>query len=324
MASADLHRGGSLLLLAALCCAAIPVRAGTAAPLGQGIPPARSRGATVSSTAAPPYANPDTRSMVALVEAAAREVATRGEASFPEFRLKGGRWFQGDRYIFVLDPEGNSYVYPPDPKSEGVSFLGFQDLGGKPFGRMFVERASEGEGRGWVHYQWQRPNPNDRRPVWKSTYLTAVTAPSGKRYLVAGGLYEVPMEKAFVVQEVEAAAALLAKQGRAAFDQLRDRTGRFYFHDTYVFVDTPEGVELVNPAFKEVEGRNLLELRDLEGRPMVREYIRTAMEKGSGWTTYLWPRPDSSTLPERKTTYVRRVTLPGGETLIVGSGLYEP
>jgi len=215
----------------------------------------------VSATAAPAYANPETRSLVALVEAAAQEVASRGEASFPEFRIKGGRWFQGDRYVFVLDLEGNSYVYPPNPKSEGVSFLGFQDLGGKPFGRMFVERGTEAEGRGWVHYQWQRPNPNDRRPIWKSTYLTRVTAPSGKRYLVAGGLYEAPMEKAFVVEEVEAAAALLAKQGRPAFDQLRDRKGRFYFHDTYVFVDTPEGVELVNPAFPEVEGRNILELR---------------------------------------------------------------
>jgi len=319
MATAHLGRGASLLLLAALCSTPPPLNGKPLAPA-----PERSGDATVTSPAPPPYTNPETRSMVALVEAAALEVAQRGEGSFAEFRLKGGRWFQGDRYIFVLDPQGNSYVYPPDPKSEGTSFLGFQDLGGKPFGRMFVERASEGEGRGWVHYQWQRPNRNDRRPVWKSTYVKGVTAPSGKRYLVAGGLYEAPMEKAFVVQEVEAAAALLARQGRAAFDQLRDRQGRFFFHDTYVFVDTPEGVELVNPAFKEVEGRNLLELRDLEGRPMVREYIRTAMEKGSGWTTYLWPRPDSSTLPERKTTYVRKVTLPGGETLIVGSGLYEP
>jgi signal transduction histidine kinase len=319
MATAHLGRGASLLLLAALCSAAAPLNGEPLAPA-----PARSGAVTDTSPALPPYTNPETRSMVALVEAAAREVATRGEASFAEFRRKGGRWFQGDRYIFVLDPQGNSYVYPPDPRSEGVNYLAFQDLGGKPFGRMFVERSSEGEGRGWVHYQWQRPNPDDRRPVWKSTYVKGVTAPSGKRYLVAGGLYEAPMEKAFVVQEVEAAAALLARQGRAAFDQLRDRSGRFFFHDTYVFVDTPDGVELVNPAFKEVEGRNILELRDREGRPMVREYIRTAMEKGSGWTTYLWPRPDSSTLPERKTTFVRKVTLPGGETLIVGSGLYEP
>ncbi len=305
------RRGVSLALLAGLWAGTLPVLAQGTAP-----PP--------TAAAKESYSQPETRALVDLVNAAVKEVATRGEASFPEFRVRGSRWFQGDRYIFVLDPKGNSYVYPPDPKSEGVNFLGFQDLGGKPFGQMFVDRATDADGRGWVHYQWRRPNPNDRRPVWKSTYLVGVTAPSGKRYLVAGGTYEARMEKAFVVEEVEAAARLLGKQGKAAFDQLRDPRGRFYFHDTYVFVDTPDGVELVNPAFSEVEGRNIMDLRDGEGRQMVREYIRLAMEKGSGWTTYLWPRPDGSKRPERKTTYVRKVTTPAGETLIVGSGLYEP
>jgi hypothetical protein len=57
---------------------------------------------------------------------------------------------------------------------------------------------------------------------------------------------------------------------------------------------------------------------------MVRDYINLAMGQGSGWVEYLWPRPDASSLPERKTTYVRRVQLPDGEILIVGSGLYAP
>jgi signal transduction histidine kinase len=89
-------------------------------------------------------------------------------------------------------------------------------------------------------------------------------------------------------------------------------------------VDTPDGVEVLNPAFAEVEGRNILQLRDKNGKAMVRDYINLAMKQGSGWVEYLWPRPDASSLPERKTTYVRRVQLPDGEVLIVGSGLYAP
>jgi signal transduction histidine kinase len=275
-------------------------------------------------SAAELYTQKDTRDVVVLVEAAANEVRLHGREAFPSFRVKGSRWFQGDRYVFVLATDGNSVVYPPDPESEGLSFLGFQDLGGKPFGRQFLEVANSPEARGWVHYQWRKPNRSDRRPVWKSTYLMAVTAPSGQRYLVLSGLYEPQIERAFIVQQVDAAARLLQRQGRSAFETLRDRRGPYFFHDTYVFVDTPDGVEVLNPAFAEVEGRNILQLKDKNGKAMVRDYINLAMGQGSGWVEYLWPRPDASSLPERKTTYVRRVQLPDGETLIVGSGLYAP
>lgn len=309
--------------------------AGLAAPLARAQAPAAVVPAPATPTPAPStpatlpgssetYADPSIRSLVDFVEAAARGIASRGEAIFPEFRTKDGPWFRGERYVFVMDLEGNRSVYPPDLANERVNLLADTDLGGKPIGRMFVERAREGDGRGWVHYQWNRPNPRDRRPVWKSTYVVRATAPSGNTYLVGSGLYEGPMEKAFVLDEVEAATALLQQQGRGAFPQLRDRRGRFFFRDTYVFVNSPDGVELVNPAFPEVEGRNLLDLKDASGKPMVKEYIELALRQGSGWTSYLWPQPDRSRLPVRKTTYVRKVVLPGGETLIVGSGLYEP
>lgn len=304
--------------------------AGIGAPLvAAGAPPAPSANPSARPVAKPAavtqaYANNETASLVHFVEQAAAEIAARGEASFDDFRRPGGPWLEGDRYLFVWDLEGNRYVYPPDIEHESGNQLEMQDFTGRAVGRMLVEQASSAAGRGWVHYQWRRTNRDDRRPVWKSSYVMRVTAPSGRTYLVGSGLYESPIEKAFVVQEVDAAAELLERRGRAAFPLLRDPRGRFWFHETYVFVDTPQGVELVNPAFASVEGRNILGLRDAEGRPMVKEYIDQAMRRGSGWTTYLWPRPDGSRTPVRKTTYVRRVQTPDGETLIVGAGLYEP
>lgn len=293
----------------------------------QAAPPAPSgtaAGSPAPAAASPTeYASSDVAGLVAFVTQAAAEIAARGEASFDDFRRPGGPWLEGDRYLFVWDLQGNRYVYPPDIEHESGNQLEMQDLTGRAVGHMLVDQASAPAGRGWVHYQWRRTNRDDRRPVWKSSYVMRVTAPSGRTYLVGSGLYEAPIEKAFVVQEVEAAAELLQRRGRAAFPLLRDRRGRFWFHETYVFVDTPEGVELVNPAFTAVEGRNILGLRDAEGRPMVKEYIDLAMRQGSGWTSYLWPRPGSRT-PARKTTYVRRVQTPEGETLIVGAGLYAP
>jgi len=271
-----------------------------------------------------PYTYRENQSVVSLVEKARAEIASRGEAAFADFRRKGSSWFDGDHYVFVWDLEGNRYVYPPDQAHERQNELAMEDINGKAVGRMLVERASSPQGSGWVHYQWLRPTPNSRRPIWKSSYVMQVTAPSGKTYLVGSGTYEGRVEKTFVVDEVKAAAALLRRKGRAAFPELRDRRGRFYFHETYIFVDTLAGVELVNPAFPDIEGRNILNLRDASGKPMVRDYIKLALDKGSGWTHYLWPQPERSRLPLEKHTYVERVVTPQGETLIVGSGLYEP
>ena len=70
-----------------------------------------------------------------------------------------------------------------------------RDLSGKPIGKFLVDRAQQGDGRGWVHYQWNHPQPEHRRPVWKSPYVVRVQAPSEKIYLVGSGIYDGPMEK---------------------------------------------------------------------------------------------------------------------------------
>jgi signal transduction histidine kinase len=267
-----------------------------------------------------PYQYPETRSLVALVEAAATAVRQQGEKAFPAFRKEGSRWFHGDRYIFVWDLHGNRYVYPPDVEHERVNLLDLKDVGGKPIGKMIVETAAEGDGRGWVHYRWKRPH--GAKPLWKSTYVVRAVAPSGKKYLVGSGIYQAHIERAFIVEVVKAAAALLEKKGRAAFATLRDPKSRFFFHDTYVFVTSAAGVELVNPAFPSLEGRNQWNDRDIKGKYLVRDYIKLALEKGEGWMSYYWPRPDAPQMPVKKTSYVKKVTV-DGETMIVGAGMYE-
>ncbi len=322
-----------LALITALAAPALQPPAAQAGPAAAaGAPaaaPATAPAAAAGSTTPAglhgiPYAYRENRDTVALVEAARQAIAKKGEAAFPAFRQRGGPWFQGDQYVFVWDLQGIRRVDPVQPANEGRSGLALRDAGGRPLGRMLLERASGGEAAGWVHYQWRLPDPRYPRPVWKSSYVSRVTAPSGRTYLVGSGNYEGRVEKGFVVDEVKAAAALLRRQGRAAFPALRDPKGRFVFHETYVFVDTTAGVELVNPAFPEVEGRKLMDLRDVAGKPMVRDYIALALRQGSGWTTYLWPQPGASRLPLEKHTYVEKVVLPDGEVLIVGSGVYEP
>ena len=263
------------------------------------------------------------QALISRVEAAAAEVRTRGEASFADFRRREGPWFRGDHYIVVLGSNGRSVVYPPDPNGEGLNYSGFQDLGGKPFGREILAVADSSQGLGWVHYQWRRPNPQDRRPVWKATFVERVMAPSGRTYLVLSGLYEPPMVKAFVLDAVDRAALLLQRDGRAAFAALRDPLGPFYYQDSYVFVLAADGTLLLNPGFPAIEGRNVLSWADPSARSHAAQSLHAVLRDGSAWTTYAWPRPNGSTLLEQKRTYLKRVQTPSGDILIVGSGSYS-
>ena len=128
------------------------------------------------------------------------------------------------------------------------------------------------------------------------------------------------MDKAFIEDVVNRAAALVTDRGKEAFGQLRDKTGPFVFLDTYVFVDTTDGTELVNPAQPSLEGKNLIDLRDVKGKAVVREFIAATMKDGSAWVDYYWWKPGQNT-PARKQTYVRKVQS-GQDTYILGSGFY--
>ncbi|HEX3034710.1 MAG TPA: cache domain-containing protein, partial [Thermodesulfobacteriota bacterium] len=143
---------------------------------------------------------------------------------------------------------------------------------------------------------------------------------SGKQYVVGCGIYNMQMDKAFIEDVVNRAAALVADRGKEAFGQLRDKRGPFVFMDTYVFVETPDGTELVNPAQSSLEGKNLMGLRDLKGKAVVQEEIAAAMKDGSAWVDLYWYKPGSN-VPARKQSFVRKVQS-GQETYIVGSGFY--
>ena len=90
--------------------------------------------------------------------------------------------------------------------------------------------------------------------------------------------------------------------------------------DTYVFVDTPDGIELVNAAQPSLEGRDIIDLKDIKGKALAREYISAAMRDGKAWVEYYWYKPGQNT-PARKQVYVRKVQS-GKDTYIVGSGFY--
>jgi quercetin dioxygenase-like cupin family protein len=195
---------------------------------------------------------------------------------------------------------------------------GLKDVLGKPFGKMFLETAASPAGEGWIHSMW--PEPYNIFPTWKSCFVKRVKFPSGKQYLVGSGVYNMQMDKTLIEDVVDRAVSLIEERGSDAFPVLRDKKGPFVFMDTYVFVQRPDGTELVNPAQPSLEGQNLIDLKDLKGNPAVRDEIALALKEGSGWLDCRWYRPGDNT-PALKQTFVRKAQF-HDEVYIVGSGLY--
>lgn len=268
----------------------------------------------------PEYKYQATKDLVALVDAAAQLVAQKGDKAFVQLRQKDSRWFKGDSYVFVTAPNGVEVVNPAFPDLVGKNLYELKDAFGKPYVKQFIARAMDPKGPGWtwVHYLWHKPG---KQPLhWKSSYIKRVKAPDGKVYLVGSGIYEMKMERYFVEEKVRQAAALIQAKGEAAFPELRRRDGQFVFNNTYVFVENMQGVELVNPVFPGLEGRNILRLTNEEGRQVTKEIIEMVRKKGSGWIGYYWPKP-GETKPSLKHTFVMGVKH-GGKEYVVGCGAY--
>jgi len=130
-----------------------------------------------------------------------------------------------------------------------------------------------------------------------------------------------PAEARRVEALVDDAAARLAEKGEKAFPEFRVRGSRWFNAHTYVFVDDLRMVSRVNGPRPQLEGRNVMDLKDASGRAFHREWLKLLETADAGWVSYLWPRPGHAR-PSRKWTYIRKAAA-GAETYIVGAGVYE-
>jgi signal transduction histidine kinase len=274
----------------------------------------------MGSASPPDPVHKETKQLMALVREASILVEQQEQEAFAEFKKIGSKWFHDDTYVFVIDLNGHVYVNPSRPELEGQTQITLKDLVGKTFIKSFV-RETTGYGsrkEGWSHYVWFRPG--EENPMWKTSYVKRVKARSGKEYIVGSGLYDMKMEKLFVVDMVEKAAELLVKKGKQAFPDLKDPLGDFNYLTTYVFILDAHGKDLVNPAFPGFEGQNVRNLKDSTGKYFIRDMMKALDSADSVWIDYLWPKPRQAA-PSKKIAYVKKVLL-NKEIYYVGSGVY--
>lgn len=120
------------------------------------------------------------------------------------------------------------------------------------------------------------------------------------------------------VAMVKRAVAYIKANGRdKAFAEFNNPNGGFRDRDLYILVYDFNGTKLAHGANPKMMGKNLLELRDADGKYMVKEFIQTANTRGKGWVDYHWLNPATRAV-EEKSTYVEKL-----DDLVIGCGVYK-
>ena len=122
--------------------------------------------------------------------------------------------------------------------------------------------------------------------------------------------------KAMVDAAVEHAKKVGPEQ---AFKDFTDKSNKAWQKkDLYVFAYNMEGVNVGHGANEKLIGKNLIELKDPNGKPLIQE-LRATAQKGGGWVEYDWPHPQTKKI-ESKASYVRKLLNYDG---FVGVGVYR-
>jgi len=128
-----------------------------------------------------------------------------------------------------------------------------------------------------------------------------------------------------LVALVDAAAATIRQDGlTSACAQFAQKNSRWYFGQYYLFVYSLDGTAVCHAASPSLVGKNLMGLRDMNGKPIVRfitDVGKQPRPDAAGWVFYLW-QEQAQLGPSWKSAYLRKVET-NGTTYVVGSGLYQ-
>jgi signal transduction histidine kinase len=128
-----------------------------------------------------------------------------------------------------------------------------------------------------------------------------------------------------LVTLVEEAAGLVERKGESAFAEFRRKGSKWLNDQHYLFVYALDGTCVFHPIEPELIGKNLMDLRDMDGKPVIQFLTEVGLKPGrnaGSWIFYLWP-DKAGLMPLWKSAYIRKVLAPDDKTYLVGSGVYN-
>ena len=117
---------------------------------------------------------------------------------------------------------------------------------------------------------------------------------------------------------VKKAIALIKADGKdRAFGEINNPKGKFVDRDLYIFVYDMSGKCVAHGFNQKMIGKDLIEMKDSDGKFYVKERVEIVKTKGKGWQDYKYTNPLSKKI-EQKTAYIEKA-----DDLIVGCGAYK-
>ena len=97
------------------------------------------------------------------------------------------------------------------------------------------------------------------------------------------------------------------------------RSIRYHQERGYFFATRLDGVELLFTDRPQLEGKNLIDMKDSQGKFVIREMIQLAKTKGEGFIEYTWTKPHTAGNNHLKISYIKYFAPLG---FFIGTGEY--
>lgn len=129
---------------------------------------------------------------------------------------------------------------------------------------------------------------------------------------------DVASKDAAVAMVKKGVAYIKANGPDKGYAEISNKQGAFIDRDLYLVVYALDGRCLAHGANEKQVGRNLIDLKDIDGKAFVRERVEMAQAKPAGfWQDYKFTNPVSKKI-EPKQMYCERL----GDTAVCG-GVYK-
>lgn len=101
------------------------------------------------------------------------------------------------------------------------------------------------------------------------------------------------------------------------YAEISSKTSQFKKEDLYLVVYGLDGTVHAHGANEKMIGKNLIDLKDIDGKPFVKERVELAKSKGTFWQDYKFTNPETKKI-EPKQMYCEKLD----ETVVCG-GVYK-
>jgi cytochrome c len=117
---------------------------------------------------------------------------------------------------------------------------------------------------------------------------------------------------------VKKGVAFIKSSGKdKAYTEISTKGGQFSDRDLYLTVYGLDGTVRAHGANEKMIGKNLIDLKDVDGKAFVKERIELAASKGTFWQDYKFTNPVSKKI-EPKSMYCEKL-----DDAVVCGGIYK-